>query len=160
MVKPSIIWRASLSFTNMHLEVNKKLFILSEACHQRTAAWLQTIMPSWQGKTTSKTSCDVDLKREITCTVCFKKKLKEKNLWYVIIWTRQQGQIFRGREKGITWSVIVNHGAIHWIIWVMHCCLDIVRVWQELKVLFINSSKVPDTYHHFPVLHLEPTMKT
>lgn len=154
-VKPSIIWGASLSFTNMHLEVNKKLFILSEACHQRTAAWLQTITPSWQGKTTSKTSCDVDLERENTCTVCLKK-----NYGMSLYGTRHQSQIFRGRERRITWSVIVNHGAIHWIIWVMHCCLDIVRVWQELKVLFINSSKVPDTYHHFPVLHLEPTMKT
>lgn len=49
-VKPSIIRRASHFLTNMHLEVNKKLFILSEACHQRTAAWLQTITPSWRRK--------------------------------------------------------------------------------------------------------------
>lgn len=27
-------------------------------------------------------------------------------------------------ERWITWSVLVNHEAIHWIIKFMHCCLD------------------------------------
>lgn len=70
-----IICGAMNSVANMHLEVNKKLFILSGACYQTTAAWLQTDMPSWQGKTTSKSPRCVDSERENMCTPHWKKRL-------------------------------------------------------------------------------------
>lgn len=61
------------SAANMHLEVNKKLFILFGACYQTTAARLHTDIPSWQGKTTSKSPRCVDSERENMCTPCLKK---------------------------------------------------------------------------------------
>jgi len=72
-VNPPIIRGAGNFDTNMHLEVNKKLFKLSKACQQQTAAWLQIIMPSWQGKPHQRDHMLLTLKY-----CMFYKKEKEK----------------------------------------------------------------------------------
>lgn len=68
---------------------------------------------------------------------------------------------FRGKESEITWSITEHHRAIHWVIQVMHCCLDTVRVWQKLWSVCRNGSRLQETYHHsLAPDRLEPTRKT
>lgn len=67
---------------------------------------------------------------------------------------------FRGKESGITWSIIEYHRAIHWVIQVMHCCLVTVRVWQKLWSVCKNGSRIQEAYHHSPAPdHFGPTRK-